>query len=58
MRKILIIISFIGLGLTIIPSIMVLTGEVSIDQNKFMMLTGTILWFSTVAFWMNKKKTI
>jgi hypothetical protein len=57
MQTVLKFISFIGLGLTIIPSILVLTGDATMGQNKFMMLTGTILWFSTVVFWMNKKKT-
>jgi len=56
MRTIWIIISFIGLGLTIIPSILILTGHATMDQNKNLMLFGTILWFGTVALWMNKKK--
>jgi hypothetical protein len=58
MRRLWIIISFIGLGLTIFPSILILTGIVTMDQNKNLMLLGTILWFGTVAFWMNKKKKI
>jgi hypothetical protein len=56
MRIILIIISFIGLGLTLIPSGLVLTGAMTMDQNKFLMMLGTILWFGSVVFWMNKKK--
>jgi hypothetical protein len=56
MRTLLIIISFIGLGLTLIPSVLVLTGDVDIEQNKNLMMIGTILWFGTVVFWMNKKK--
>lgn len=57
MRTLAIIISFIGLALTIIPSFLVLIGETTIDQNKNFMLIGTLLWFGTVPFWMNKKKT-
>ena len=58
MRILTIIISFIGLALTIIPSFLVLTGEASMDQNKNFMLIGTILWFGSVPFWINKKKAI
>ena len=56
MRTLLIIISFIGLGLTLIPSVLVLTGDADIGQNKNLMMIGTILWFGTVGFWINKKK--
>jgi len=56
MRTIWIIISFVGLGLTIIPSALILTGNVTVGQNKNLMLLGTILWFGTVSFWMNKKR--
>jgi hypothetical protein len=58
MRTLTIIISFIGLALTIIPSFMVLIGEATMDQNKTFMLIGTVLWFGSVPFWMNKKKAI
>jgi hypothetical protein len=58
MRTLTIIISFIGLALTIIPSFLVLIGEASMDQNKNFMLIGTLLWFGSVPFWMNKKKAI
>ena len=58
MRTLTIIISFIGLALTIIPSFLVLIGEATMDQNKTFMLIGTVLWFGSVPFWMNKKKAI
>ncbi len=57
MRTLTIIISFIGLAMTIIPSFLVLIGEASTDLNKNLMIIGTVLWFGTVPFWMNKKKT-
>ena len=50
------IFSFIGLGLTIVPSVLVLTGNMDIETNKSLMMIGTLLWFGTVVFWMNKKK--
>lgn len=55
MKLLLIILSYIGLGLTIIPSILVLLGEMPVAQNKYIMMIGTILWFVTAPFWMNKK---
>ncbi len=58
MRTLTIIISFIGLAMTIIPSFLVFTGEASMDQNKTFMLIGTFLWFGSVPFWMNNKKAI
>lgn len=57
MKSILKIFSAIGLILTVIPSFMVFSGAISLDINKWLMLLGTILWFSTAPFWMNKKAT-
>jgi predicted membrane channel-forming protein YqfA (hemolysin III family) len=56
MRIFLKILSFIGLGLTIIPSILVLAGTIDMEMNKNLMMAGTVLWFGTVIFWMNKNK--
>ncbi|MEN8192941.1 MAG: hypothetical protein ABFS12_08995 [Bacteroidota bacterium] len=55
MRPLLKIISLIGLLVTIIPSFLVFTGVITLDNNKLLMVLGTILWFSTAPFWMNKK---
>jgi len=56
MRTILKILSFIGLGFTILPSVLVLTRTIDMELNKSLMMLGTILWFGTVVFWMNKDK--
>lgn len=56
MRTLLMIISYFGLGLTIIPSILVFKGVMSMDMNKNLMMLGTVMWFGTVAFWMDRKK--
>ena len=50
------ILSFTGLGFTIVPSIFVLTGSIDMETNKDLMLMGTVLWFGTVIFWMDRKK--
>lgn len=55
MKTILIIISFIGLGLTIIPAILVFSGVIDLYDHKVLMFIGTILWFGTAPFWMGKK---
>ena len=39
------IIAWAGLALTIIPSILVLAGQLDFELNKTYMLIGTILWF-------------
>ena len=56
MRIFLIMVSAIGLVLTIIPSFFVLAGSIELDMNKNLMFLGTALWFVTVPFWINKPK--
>lgn len=56
MRTILIIISFIGLGMTIIPAILVFNGIIDLHQHKVLMFIGTLLWFGTAPFWMGNKQ--
>ena len=55
MKSLLKIVSLIGLLATIIPSFLVFWGVISLDSNKVLMIIGTLLWFSTAPFWMNKK---
>ena len=55
MRLVLKIVSVIGLMATIIPSIMVLNDMITLENNKLIMMFGTILWFISAPFWMNKK---
>jgi hypothetical protein len=54
-RTFLIIVSFIGLMMTIVPSFLVFSQRMSLDQNKNLMAVGTLLWFITAPFWMKKK---
>ncbi len=55
MKMILKLISLIGLGLTLLPSFFVFFGLIELDPNKNLMILGTILWFITAPFWMNKR---
>lgn len=54
MRSLLKILSYIGLGLTLIPSVLVFSGNISIDVSKTLMLLGTVIWFLLAPSWMNK----
>lgn len=54
MKKFLMIISFISLGMTIVPAFLVFAQKMSMDQNKTLMLMGTVGWFVTAPFWMKK----
>ncbi len=55
MKSLLKIVSIIGLIATIVPSFLVFWGVITLDSNKVLMIIGTLLWFSTAPFWMNKK---
>jgi len=54
MMTILKILSFIGLGMTLIPSFLVFQGYIEPSLSKTLMLVGTIIWFATAPQWLNK----
>lgn len=56
MRNLLKLLSFVGLLLTLFPSIFYFSGYISTDMHKLLMLIGTALWFLTAPFWMNKSE--
>ncbi|MEM9829643.1 MAG: hypothetical protein AAF944_03350 [Bacteroidota bacterium] len=55
MKLLLQLSSTLGLLLTIIPSLLYFTGYVPLSVQQHLMLAGTVLWFATAPFWMNKK---
>ena len=55
MKKILKIISFAGLALTIVPSILVFKGVIAMKTNYMLMTIGFILWFASAPFWMKSR---
>lgn len=55
MKLLLKIISYTGLALTIIPSILVFNGVIVLKTHFILMVVGLILWFSTAPFWMKSK---
>ncbi len=54
MKLLIKFISYIGLGLTLIPSFLVFAGNISFDSSKMLMFIGTIIWFVSAPSWMNK----
>lgn len=58
MKIVLMILSFIGLGLTVVPAFLVFAGTIEWETHANLMMAGTILWFITAPFWMKKDKPI
>lgn len=56
MRLLLKLLSYAGLVLTIFPSILVFTGMLEFESHYYWTLAGTILWFATAPFWLDRKK--
>lgn len=49
------IISYLALGGTIIPSLLVFFGDMDLQMNKNIMVVSMIIWFVTAPLWINKK---
>jgi hypothetical protein len=56
MNSILKIISFAALALTLVPAFLVFYGYIEPSLSKTLMLIGTLIWFGTASFWMNKSE--
>ena len=56
MKTITFYFSIACLALTLIPSFLVFGGMISLEVSKTLMLAGTIGWFCSAPFWMNKKE--
>ncbi|MCP4728434.1 MAG: hypothetical protein GY863_25580 [bacterium] len=57
MRKIFIILSFVGLCLTVLPSFFVMKGMIEWETHSKIMFFGMILWFAFAGLWMKKNKS-
>ncbi len=55
MKKLLPVLSFLGLALVLAPPIAYLAGSVDKASMSTIMLVGTLLWFATVSFWMGRQ---
>lgn len=48
--------SFAGLLLTVMPAFLVFAGVLAWEQHVWLMMGGTVLWFTTAPFWIRDKK--
>lgn len=46
--------SFVGLGLVLVPSILVFLQRMDLAQSKSLMGIGTLMWFLFSVGWINK----
>lgn len=49
------LISYIGLVLTIAPSLLVFQNIITMEANNNLMFFGTVVWFLSAPYWMNKE---
>jgi hypothetical protein len=55
MKILLILISCIGLAMSILPSVLVFLDKMDMQTNTTLMAIGMVLWFGTSPFWINSK---
>ena len=55
MKYILKIGSILGLGLTVVPAVLVFSGTLTWDTHAMLMAIGALLWFATAPFWLLKE---
>jgi hypothetical protein len=58
MRTIFILLSILGLLLTIVPSLLVFAGLMEFSMHTTLMVAGTAVWFITAPLWIKKQKSI
>ena len=56
MNVVLKILSYLGLGLTLVPSVLLLTGF-AFPKHALLATIGMALWFATAPFWINKSSS-
>ncbi len=54
MTSLLKLLSFVGLGLTVVPAFLVFADVIVWETHATLMLVGTILWFATSPFWIQE----
>ncbi len=48
-------VSYLGLGLTIVPAFLVFYQVMTLELYKSMILLGTFVWLASAPFWIFKK---
>ncbi|MCB0584648.1 MAG: hypothetical protein KDD06_04885 [Phaeodactylibacter sp.] len=50
------ILAISGLALTLLPSMLVFSGAISTQTNKWLMGIGMVLWFTMAPFWIRRAR--
>ena len=56
MKLLVSVLAIAALGLTLIPSFLVFTGDIDRDLQKKLMAIGAILWFIAAPIWFKKQR--
>jgi hypothetical protein len=54
MKRILKLVSYLGLALSLFPAILFANGAITMETAKSVMIVGMFLWFGTAIFWIKK----
>ncbi len=57
MKYLYIFLSVVGLGMTLVPSLLLFFNVLDSEQMFNYILTGTLLWFSGAIPWLGKKRS-
>jgi uncharacterized protein YqgC (DUF456 family) len=57
MKTVLIVLSILGLILTVVPAFFVFAGTIAWTTHSHLMTAGMVLWFVTAPFWLGKKES-
>ena len=55
MKRIAEIISWLALGITLVPACLFFVDKFDLDATKMWMLVGAAIWFAATPFWMEHK---
>jgi hypothetical protein len=56
MKQVLKSLSYLGLALSLLPSLFVFAGAIEPSTSKAVMIVGMLLWFSTALLWIKPTK--
>lgn len=56
MTKLLRLVSYVGLGLTVVPAVLVAAGSMSWNQHATLMVVGMVIWFASAPMWMLREE--
>ena len=57
MKYLYILLSVVGLGMTLVPSLLLFFNVLETEQMQNYILTGTLLWFAGAIPWLGKKRS-